>query len=134
MKITKMTDQHLINRIDYFERKLANRPSEMIYIGDSVYAEDAVDAENTHNEGLAEDIKIHINEMKEEVKRRSMKELKVIEIRKILVKARTEYHSFMSVRTLKDINSSYDLTATMLRLEANLVGARNSLNKVLGRK
>ena len=63
-----------------------------------------------------------------------MKELKVIERRKALVKARTEYHSFMRVRELKDIGSSYDLTATMLRLEANLVGARNSLNKMLGRK
>ena len=64
-----------------------------------------------------------------------MKQSKVIEMRKALVKAREEYHGFMRVRELKDINSSYDLTATMLRLEANLVGARNSLNKVLkGRK
>ena len=60
-----------------------------------------------------------------------MKELKVIEKRKALVKAREEYHSFIRVRELRDINSSYDLTATMLRLEANLVGVRNSLNKVL---
>lgn len=60
-----------------------------------------------------------------------MRELKVIERREALEKARAEYHSFMRVRELKDINSNYDLTATMLRLEANLVGARNSLNKVL---
>ena len=60
-----------------------------------------------------------------------MKELNVVKKRKALTEARTAYHSFMSVRTLKDINSSYDLTATMLRLEANLVGARNSLNKIL---
>ena len=60
-----------------------------------------------------------------------MKELKVIEKRRALVKAREEYHSFMRVRELKDINSRYDLTTTMLRLEANLVGARNSLNKAL---
>ena len=60
-----------------------------------------------------------------------MKELKVIEKRKALVKAREEYHSFMRVRELRDINSSYNLTATMLRLEANLAGARNSLNKIL---
>ena len=57
--------------------------------------------------------------------------LKVIEKRKALVKARKEYYSFMSVRELKDINSSYDLTATMLRLESNLVGAKNSLNKAV---
>ena len=60
-----------------------------------------------------------------------MKELKVIEKRKALVKARTEYHSFMRVRELRDINASYDLTATMLRLELNLVKAMNSLNKIL---
>ena len=69
-----------------------------------------------------------------DIKEVCMKELKIIEKRKALAKAREEYHSFMSVRTLKDVDSSYDLTATMLRLEANLVGARNSLNKVLGRK
>ena len=60
-----------------------------------------------------------------------MKELMIIERRKALVKAREEYHGFMRVRELKDINSNYNLTATMLRLEANLVGARNSLNKIL---
>lgn len=59
------------------------------------------------------------------------KELRVIEKRKALEKARIEYHSFMRVRELKDINSSYALTQTMLMLEANLVGARNSLNKLL---
>ncbi len=51
------------------------------------------------------------------------KELRVIRMRKILEKARAEYHSFMSVRELRDINSSYDLTKTMLRLESKLVGA-----------
>ena len=63
-----------------------------------------------------------------------MKELKIIEKRKALTKAREEYHSFMRVRELRDINSSYGLTATMLRLELKLVRAMNSLNKELGRK
>ena len=63
-----------------------------------------------------------------------MKELKVVEKRKALVKARTEYHSFMRVRELRDISSSYDLTATMLLLELKLVRAMNSLNKELERK
>ena len=61
-----------------------------------------------------------------------MKELMIIEKRKALVKARIEYHSFMRVRELKDINSSYNLTAVMLRLELKLVRAMNSLNKALG--
>ena len=63
-----------------------------------------------------------------------MKELKVIERRKSLVKARTEYHSFMRVRELKDINSSCSLVLTMLRLEGNLVEASNTLNKIVKRK
>ena len=62
------------------------------------------------------------------------KELRIIKLRKELRKARAEYHSFMRVRQLKDIDSSYDLTAIMLRLELNLVNAINSLNKALKRK
>jgi len=62
------------------------------------------------------------------------RQLRVIKKRKALVKAREEYHSFMRVRELKDINSSFDLTAVMLRLELNLVDAVNSLNKMLKRK
>lgn len=59
------------------------------------------------------------------------RDLRIIEKRKALVKAREEYHSFMSVRELKDINSSFDLTATMLRLELNLTSAMNNLDKAL---
>jgi len=68
--LTKLIDEHLKNRLNYFKKMLANRPSEMLYVGDSVYAEDAVDAENAHNEGLAEDIKIHIGDIKEEINKR----------------------------------------------------------------
>ncbi|GAG90641.1 unnamed protein product, partial [marine sediment metagenome] len=67
-----ITNQHLINRIKYFERMLANRPSEFIYIGESYYAEDAVNSENAHNEELAENIEAHIWEMKEELKDRKI--------------------------------------------------------------
>jgi hypothetical protein len=62
------------------------------------------------------------------------RELKIIEKRKALEKTRTEYHSFMKVRELKDINSNYGLMETMLRLEGNLVGASNSLERILKRK
>jgi len=58
----------------------------------------------------------------------------IIERRKALVKARTEYWSFMRVRELKDINSSCSLVLTMLRLEGNLVEASNTLNKIVKRK
>ncbi len=51
------------------------------------------------------------------------KDLRVIRMRRSLEKAREAYHSFMRVRELRDINSSYDLTKTMLRLESKLVRA-----------
>ena len=62
------------------------------------------------------------------------RELKIIEKRNKLVKARMEYHSFMRVRELKDIYSSCGLMLTMLRLEGNLVSASNSLERILKRK
>ena len=70
MKITKITKQHLINRIAYFERMLANNPGEQYYMGNSDAAEDAVECENMHNEMLAEKIKGHIRYMKKELKGR----------------------------------------------------------------
>lgn len=70
IKLSKIGDSHLINRIKYFKRKLTNMPTEAIYIGDSVYAEDAVEAENAYNEALAEGITLHIREMEKELKRR----------------------------------------------------------------
>lgn len=73
INLKKITEIHLINRRNYFKKMLANRPNEMMYAGDSVYAEDAVDAENAHNEGLAEDIKTHIWELEEELKERKIK-------------------------------------------------------------
>lgn len=72
MRLSKITNGHLINRIKYFKNKLNDMPREFIYMGDSVYAEGAVEAENAHNEALAEDIKIHIKEMEKEAKRREI--------------------------------------------------------------
>ena len=72
MKITKITDEHLINRIKYFEKVLANRPDEEYYMGDSDYAQDAVDQENRHNENMAEDIEAHIKYMKSEARKRGL--------------------------------------------------------------
>lgn len=50
-------------------------------------------------------------------------EICLIRKREAVKKAREEYHSFMRVRKLEDINSSYNLTAIMLRLEKNLTHA-----------
>jgi len=41
-----------------------------------------------------------------------------------LLKARREYLSFIKVRELKDIYSSYSLTETLLKLEDNLLRAK----------
>jgi len=57
------------------------------------------------------------------------KELETIKRREAVRKAREEYHSFMQVRELKDINSSYNLTKTMLRREKKLVNTVNSLER-----
>ena len=62
------------------------------------------------------------------------RELRIIEKRNEIVKARMEYHGFMRVRELKDIYSSCSLIITMLRLEGNLVSASNSLQRILKRK
>lgn len=74
MKVTEMTKQHLVNRIAFFERKLADAPGEQHYMGNSVYAEDAVEQENRHNEILTEKIIGHIKYMK-----RKLREVKKIE-------------------------------------------------------
>ena len=59
------------------------------------------------------------------------KDLKRIEMRKALEKARAEYHSFMRVRELKDISSSCGLVITMIRLEDNLLKAKIALVKAI---
>ncbi len=64
MKVTQMTKEHLRNRINFFERKLKERPEEQYYMGDSDYAEQAVEQENRLNEELAEKITAHIKYMK----------------------------------------------------------------------
>ena len=59
------------------------------------------------------------------------KDLRVIRMRKALERARAEYHSFMSVRELKDINSSYNLMKTMLMLEGRLVACALDFAKAM---
>ena len=59
------------------------------------------------------------------------KDLKVIKMRNALEKARAEYHSFMSIRELRDINSSYSLTKTMLMLEGRLVACALDFAKAM---
>jgi len=60
-----------------------------------------------------------------------LKMSELIRKRKATDKARAEYHSFMSVRTLRDIAFSYSLTETRMRLEGNLVKATNEFNRAV---
>ncbi len=60
--------QHAINRKEYLKRILAKRPSEQFYMGDSEYAEDAVEQENYNNELLAENIKKEIKKCEKYIK------------------------------------------------------------------
>lgn len=60
-----------------------------------------------------------------------MKMTELIEKRKTLEKARHEYHSFMSVRSIKDINANYQLLDQALELENRLVKASNEVAKTV---
>lgn len=71
-RITKITDQHLLNRIAYFERMLSEYPGYQAYMGDSEYAEQAVEEENRQNEELYKQVEAHIKYLKSEAKKRGL--------------------------------------------------------------
>ena len=60
-----------------------------------------------------------------------MKMSRLIKIRKARHKARVEYHSFMSVHTIRDINANYKLLEQALNLENRLVKAANEETKAV---
>ena len=60
-----------------------------------------------------------------------MKMSELIGKRKALVKARHEYHSFMSARSIRDINANYKLLEQALELENRLVKASNEVTKMV---
>lgn len=70
LKIKDMQTSHIQNCVRMLEKKLASRPPEQYYMGDSDYAEDAVESENRHNEWLSELIESKIEQFEEELKRR----------------------------------------------------------------
>ena len=72
MKITQITNQHLINRIKYFGRLLETKPEPSVYMGMSDYGDDWVEQENRQNEIMAEDIMAHIKYMKKEARKRGL--------------------------------------------------------------
>ena len=56
---------------------------------------------------------------------------KLIEKRRAVEKARHEYHSFMSVRSIKNINANYKLLDQALELENRLVKASNEVTRMI---
>jgi hypothetical protein len=56
LDIKDMSESHLKNSIAMLRRILANDPGEQYYMGDSVYAEEAVAMENAHNEQVRKDL------------------------------------------------------------------------------
>ncbi len=69
-KIKEMSLQHLSNAIPYWEKRLSQQP-EAYYMGDSEYAEMAVECENRHNEEVARNIQNLIKRLKAELNRRT---------------------------------------------------------------
>ncbi len=70
LKIREMTESHILNCIKMLERLLATKPEPSVYMGDSEYAEQAVELENQANDDKAEIIQSRINSFKRELKRR----------------------------------------------------------------
>lgn len=75
MRIVDMTDQHLINAKKYWERILDNAPDEQYYMGESEYAEQAVENENRHNEDIVILIDNRIRKINREIKKRGLNEI-----------------------------------------------------------
>ncbi len=72
MDIKEMTDSHLLNAIAYTKRHLAKDPGEGYYMGDSIYAEDAVRLENEHNDRVRESLSETIEKLEKEKIKRSL--------------------------------------------------------------
>jgi len=72
MKITQISNQHLLNRIVYVKRFVESYPGPETYMGNSDYAEDAVESENSHNEELLRQAIAHVKYMEKEAKKRGL--------------------------------------------------------------
>lgn len=72
MEITKITDQHLINRIGYFKRILKTYPDEEIYMGDGENGGDWVEQENRQNRYAQEEIIRHVKDLENEAQKRGL--------------------------------------------------------------
>ena len=70
IKISKMEDSHLENTIKMLRRKIRELPPDSYYIGNSYYAEDAVEAENRAKELYEEELSLWIDRLREEQKMR----------------------------------------------------------------
>lgn len=65
--IKDMSDSHLKNAIAFIERDIAEYPGEMVYTGESEFAEQAVESENEHNRERLERLNKSVNTLKAEL-------------------------------------------------------------------
>jgi hypothetical protein len=70
LKVREMETSHIENCIKMLKRLLDTRPPEQVYMGESDYAEEAVEQENRINEDRAEAIESTIDSFKRELKMR----------------------------------------------------------------
>ena len=68
--IKDMTNSHLLNTIKFLTKKINNYPGYQCYMGDSVYAEDAVERDNEINEEHRKECFLMCDEMKKEARTR----------------------------------------------------------------
>jgi len=64
-----MTILHIKNRIKYLKLFLESMPDEQYYMGESDYAEQAVDSENAHNMLLQKEIETEIKRLEKKLKK-----------------------------------------------------------------
>lgn len=71
MLLSEMTESHIRNCIAMLRRELTKKPDTSVYVGDSEYAEQAVESENRINNEIAEQLVESINELNRELARRN---------------------------------------------------------------
>lgn len=73
IKLTDMTDSHLDSTIKMIGRQIDSYPGDQVYMGDSEYADDAVESENRINRDRLDDLMTAYKALKHEQTRRKPK-------------------------------------------------------------
>ena len=71
-EVSEMETSHIENCIRLLEKAIDSAPEEQFYMGDSDYAESAVDAENRHNADILEELEDKLGVFENELKSRKV--------------------------------------------------------------